>query len=142
MSRAPEVEAVLMLGAGSTTPAVACTRTPGTLHDRRELVKRRVKTFAEWSFEHQEGDTGTLQTMGFYLRTIVTGEPGLWCFGAELEPNAKSTLWLLVDRSSAQGLGWAYLTALVRAVTRHSGERPSVARRTSTPPEVTAGGAP
>lgn len=46
-------------------------------------------------------------------RTLVSGEPQWWCFGTEL--GAGRTLWLFLDRSSAQGLGWTYLTALARA---------------------------
>jgi hypothetical protein len=60
-----------------------------------------------------------LGSIGFSLKTMVSGEARLWCFGAELERG--DSLWMFLDRRTSQGLGWAYLTALTRALARARG---------------------
>lgn len=50
-------------------------------------------------------------------RTIVAGEERVWCFGAEVpEAGAGTTAWVLTRRDGAQGIGWACLAALSRAL--------------------------
>jgi hypothetical protein len=56
--------------------------------------------------------------VGFHFRSMVVAEPRLWCFGAELATPSRKTVWVLLDRGSSQGLGWAYLTSLSRSLLR------------------------
>lgn len=63
-----------------------------------------------------------LSSLGLARQTMVSAERDVWCFGAAL--GRGDSLWLFVDRRNAQGLGWAYLTALARAVERASGGSP------------------
>lgn len=46
--------------------------------------------------------------------SMMTAEPSTWCFGSTLGPDR--SLWLLLDRSNSQGLGWHYLTTLARTL--------------------------
>lgn len=56
------------------------------------------------------------------MRRMVTGESSVWCFGAALEHSDSLTLWLTVDRSATQGLGWTYLATLANALTHRTRE--------------------
>lgn len=72
--------------------------------------------------ESNLGRSGRLEALGFRYRTIVTGEPTIWCFGAEnFGGRTEPTLWVFVRRQAPQGVGWACLTTLSR--TLFAGER-------------------
>lgn len=50
---------------------------------------------------------------------MVSDEGDLWCFGARLWADGRSTgrtVWIFLDRGNAQGLGWTYVTALARSL--------------------------
>lgn len=48
-------------------------------------------------------------------RAMVSAEGSTWCFGTRLDDG--HTGWILLDRSTAQGLGWTYLSVLSRSRT-------------------------
>jgi hypothetical protein len=87
-------------------------------HSCVALAQRRAESLTGWRLPAGDASTERLSSIGFYLRTMVTGERALWCFGAELDPASGATLWLFTDRGVSQGLGWAYLAALTRALSR------------------------
>lgn len=89
------------------------------------LARRRNRCFSQLSLPTTSATRDRLDALGFSLRTMVSGEPKLWCFGAELDVQRRETLWLFLDRNNPQGLGWAYLTALGRALSRGGGRASS-----------------
>jgi hypothetical protein len=119
--RAREILAAIVLSSRGE-PVVGISR-GGVDEGCVELLRRRAAVFAVPIFDRpapsDDERTGTrMAALGFTCRTLVTGERGFWCFGAELcEPMAQ-TLWVLTDRNASQGLGWACLTALSRGLTR------------------------
>lgn len=48
--------------------------------------------------------------------SLVSDERQAWCFGARLVGDGARSVWLFLDRSSPQGLGWTYLAALTRSL--------------------------
>jgi hypothetical protein len=118
MKRAQDVlAAVVFPGGASSAPSAGCGCSALELAMCVETVVRRRRALTLEALP--EGpEEAKLDSIGFYLRTMVSGEARLWCFGAELEPATGETLWLFLDRRNSQGLGWAYLTALSRALAR------------------------
>jgi hypothetical protein len=117
MQRAHEVLGAVVL-AGDHVSVVAGSGSTALDRDACiDVARRRVGTFGNdpWLVgpEDREED---LASIGFYLRTLVSGEPQFWCFGAELDRENGTTLWMFADRGSSQGLGWACLAALTRAL--------------------------
>lgn len=114
LSRAPETLAALITelgdgpwscGLGSALPAEYAL----------DLVRRRVHALAVPTlFEDRRSPESVSADVGFRFRTILTRERRVWCFGAEIGTRRRRILWLLLDRRSSQGLGWAYLTSLSR----------------------------
>jgi hypothetical protein len=74
------------------------------------LARRRRAILSVAPHEGAPGDAAG-------ARTVVTGEERVWCFGAET-PGASvgSTVWVLTRRDGAQGIGFACLAALSRAM--------------------------
>jgi hypothetical protein len=116
LERAPAVLGAVVLG-GDRTKVIAGAGTKALDRDACVAVaQRRAGTFGHsWHVAAEERDE-ELASIGFYLRTLVSGEPDFWCFGAELELEHATTLWMFVDRGSSQGLGWACLAALTRSL--------------------------
>lgn len=86
-----------------------------------DLARRRARTFVELGRMKQ----GALGSLGFDLRTMVTGEDSVWCFGAEMfGARAGSTLWVFTRRDGSQGVGWACLTALSRSLSKNDEGQP------------------
>ena len=83
-----------------------------------DIARRRSSNFANGLMPLTDEAERALDSIGFSLKTMVSGEPRLWCFGAELEREGGETLWLFLDRRNSQGLGWAYLAALTRSLAR------------------------
>ncbi len=81
-----------------------------------DIARRRTRSLVGDMLPLADPGEHALDSIGFSLKTMVSGEAKLWCFGAELEHD--QSLWLFLDRRSSQGLGWAYLTALTRAFAR------------------------
>lgn len=116
LDRAPDVLAAAILSSeleplfaigGKSLGANACL----------DLFRRRAPAFsARVSIEAENRASAGLASLGFTYRSLVTGEPDLWCFGAELYGVLERTLWLLTDRSVSQGLGWACLAAARRGL--------------------------
>lgn len=75
------------------------------------LARRRAAVLGAQPFESPEQPE---DDVGFRFRSMVTGEARVWCFGAELATHPRCMVWLLLDRRTTQGLGWAYLTSLSR----------------------------
>ncbi len=85
-----------------------------------DLARRRIRCLEytcalETTNQYPEDELGA---MGLHTTTMMTGEGDLWCFGAVLRQTPMQTLWLLMDRSTSQGLGWAYLATLTRSLFR------------------------
>ena len=109
MERAPEIEAVLLIDRrGPSGGAVRRGLEPEPL---LSIVRRRAPVLDVLLADPSARPAG-LEELGYRLRSVVTGERDWWCFGAELGSEPGRTLWLFLERSSAQGLGWAYLTSL------------------------------
>lgn len=84
------------------------------------LARRRAGLFAVAPF----AGGGAPVDGGRGRRNLVTGEERVWCFGAEAEERgAARTVWVLTRRDGAQGIGWACLTALCRALSGSSPDR-------------------
>jgi len=113
--RAQEVlGAVVIDGAGAPIAGSGCSL---LAPDRGlDIARRRARGLVNDTLPLADTGELALDSIGFSLKTMVSGEAMLWCFGAELERG--ETLWLYLDRRTSQGLGWAYLTALVRALAR------------------------
>lgn len=84
-----------------------------------DLARRRSRGLVGDTLPLADPGEHALDSIGFSLKTMVSGELGLWGFGAELERG--ESLWMFLDRRTSQGLGWAYLTALTRALGRVRG---------------------
>ncbi len=80
------------------------------------LARRRAPLFGILARSKAPGALGAL---GFDLRTLVTGDGPIWCFGAETfgaEPWASA--WVFTARQGSQGIGWACLTTLSRSISK------------------------
>lgn len=84
-----------------------------------DLARRRARALRGDTLRLTDPDEAALDSIGFSFKTMVSGESRLWCFGAEL--GRGESLWLFLDRRTSQGLGWAYLSAVSRALVRASG---------------------
>lgn len=114
LGRAPETLAALITelddgpwscGVGAALPAEYAL----------DLVRRRTHALAVPTvFEDQRSPDSVNADVGFRFRTMLARERRVWCFGAEIGTRRRRVLWLLLDRRSSQGLGWAYLTSLSR----------------------------
>jgi hypothetical protein len=110
MERAPEIDGVLLME--NDEPVCGVARRRSDPERMKAIVRRRVPMLDVILPEmHEPTD---LDELGYRLKSLVTGEEQVWCFGAELGSEPKRTLWLFTDRQCAQGLGWAYLTSLSR----------------------------
>jgi len=83
-----------------------------------DIARRRASSLAHGTLPGTDDTERALDSIGYSMKTMVSGEPRLWCFGAELERESGETLWLFLDRRTSQGLGWAYMAALTRALAR------------------------
>ncbi len=117
LARAPEIRAVLRLSP-ETRDCQGYVDAALDSHWCVDISQRRAPCLGDCSWLSRDPDT--LNSIGFYLKTMVSGEGALWCFGAELQADVGGTLWLFIDRSTSQGLGWAYLSALTRNLSRAS----------------------
>jgi hypothetical protein len=123
LERAREVLAAVVLSGGGQ-PITGIARGGLEAAECIGLLQKRAGIFGVPLFDGADDGPGVesdrrLATLGFTFRTVVTGERGLWCFGAEIGAEPAQTLWILTQRSAAQGLGWACLSALGRAISRH-----------------------
>ena len=107
LSRDPAAEPVIARGCRDIEPERCLT-----------IARRRATSLMQWRLPVSDVSNKRLDSIGFYLRTMVTSEARLWCFGAEISPETGRTLWLFIDRRNSQGLGWAYLSALTRTIAR------------------------
>jgi hypothetical protein len=118
VDRAHDVLGAILLGGDAhDEPVAGCGSSALPVETCVDAARRRRGCLDRTLVPILDGE-GELDSIGFYLRTMVTGEEHLWCFGAELAPPGAETLWLFLDRRSAQGLGWAYLSSLTRALSR------------------------
>jgi hypothetical protein len=116
LTRASDVLGTIVLANNATKEPVAGYGCGALEIDRCLDVARRRRHSLGLALTTDDGQCA-LDSIGFDLRTMVSGERSLWCYGAEIEPEGE-TLWLFLDRKNSQGLGWAYLTALTRALER------------------------
>jgi hypothetical protein len=112
LERAPEVLAVFVLD-GDEAVMIA-GRADVDPESMLPKVRRRLPVLRLVPIEAPFEEPSELEELGYRLRSAVTGEPEGWCFGAELGSDPERTAWVVTERRSAQGLGWAYLTSLVR----------------------------
>lgn len=119
MMRAGDVLGAIVLGGqGGTEPLSGCgAGTPG-LSTCLDLARRRRPCLRGPDLAISDPVERAFDDMGFSLREVVTGERVLWCFGADLDPEEDRTLWMFLGRQCSQGLGWAYLKTLRRALSR------------------------
>jgi hypothetical protein len=117
MERAPDVLGALVLSGTPDRRALAGCGSSALEPDKcLDTARRRVETLAQGELLVGDAEEQALVSIGFHTKTMVSGEAELWCFGAELEPEAGHTLWMFLDRRNSQGLGWAYLSALTRTL--------------------------
>lgn len=115
MARSPDVLATLILHADGTL--TGCGTGAVALETCHSLARRRNKCLvlpASAFAEERERPLDSLHVSG---RSMVSGEGALWCFGTDLLVADGGSLWLFFRRDVSQGLGWAYLTSLSRALT-------------------------
>lgn len=117
VAQAPEVRGVL-LSQGGGERLTGVDPSGGGGDGIRALVGRRARALvARGSSPSSPAAVGRRRV---FYRSLITAERDVWCFGRMFDerPGAhhQETLWLLVDRSAPQGLGWAYLNALLRQV--------------------------
>lgn len=109
---APDVRAAVVLDdeptplIGFALPRVGADRLLELAFKRRECLSCPLLM--------GKGQKDSLGSVGFNLKTMASGEGDVWCFGAEL--GTDRTLWLFLERSCPQGLGWAYLSTLYRSL--------------------------
>jgi hypothetical protein len=111
MKRVPDVLAVCHLV--GDTPSTLVTR----CGHEDDLRPARVRGFAEGVFALEVLAEPVARVSGrveLGLRTAVLGDVDTWTYGAELSVVTSETLWLTTSRRTAQGFGWACLTAVVR----------------------------
>ena len=119
LHRAQDVLGAVVLAADpSSAPVVGCGCSLLEPAHALDIARRRSANFANGLMPMTDETERALDSIGFSLKTMVSGEPRLWCFGAELERESGETLWLFLDRRNSQGLGWAYLSALTRSLAR------------------------
>ena len=121
LAQAPEALGTVVAERGETVAAVM--RRPWDPHVLTSLVERRsgLLDVSPTMSEAPPSSQGTHRS-----RSIVTAERNLWCFGAEIGTGfQRRTLWLFLDRGTAQGLGWAYLATLTRQLETVLDDEPS-----------------
>lgn len=110
LAQAPEVLGAVVAERGDTTAATM--RRPWDPHVLTSLVERRSGLL---DVSPSMSDAPPSSQGMHRSRSLVTAERNLWCFGAEVGTGiVRRTLWLFLDRGTAQGLGWAYLATLTR----------------------------
>lgn len=117
LGQAPEVLGAILAEQGD--PVAVAIRRPWEPRTITGIVRRRAPLL-EVNLSTVADDVAPLEALGYRLRSLVTAERNLWCFGAELGNPRRQTLWLVLDRGTAQGLGWAYLTSLTRQIASHA----------------------
>jgi hypothetical protein len=117
VTRAAEVRAVVVCRSPgeAVLGAVRSELTPSWVTD---VVRQRSPALACAMPADAETSDDELTHLGFRSRSLVTAEEDAWAFGIELGAEHERSLWLFLDRSSPQGLGWAYLTSLSRRMAR------------------------
>jgi len=107
--------AVVLARDPSTAPVFGCGSSVLEPELALDIAKRRMPALAHTPLPGADETERALDSIGYSLKTMVSGESRLWCFGSELDQESGETLWLFLDRRTSQGLGWAYLAALTRA---------------------------
>lgn len=120
--RAQEVLAAIVLDGTTLEPMAGSGSGPLAPERCLDLARRRLRSLAAETLPLTDPGEHELDAIGFSMKTLVSGEDTLWCFGAELEHGA--SLWVFVDRRTSQGLGWAYLSALTRTLARERAAGP------------------
>jgi hypothetical protein len=114
IARTPETLGVVVLDHDEAAFALA----PKDHSDRLiDIARRRQRALTEPTLIDDDTPPSPDEELGYRLKSIVTREEDLWCFGAELATN--KTLWMFIDPRTEQGLGWAYLTSLARVFSTH-----------------------
>jgi hypothetical protein len=112
--RAPETLAAIVTGAGAEPWAYAAGSSAVDRDWALDLVTRRANVLGAPELFGDEPPPAGDEDVAFHFRSVLTVEPKVWCFGAELATRPRCVLWLLLARQASQGLGWAYLTSLSR----------------------------
>ncbi len=111
--RAPETLAALLTAVDDDAWAFGAGASAVAPQWALDVARRRGRVLAAPLFDDErtrEDET----SVGFAFRSMVTAERNVWCFAAELATHPRCVLWLLLGRTTSQGLGWAYLTSLSR----------------------------
>lgn len=117
MERAPEIVAAFVVEEGIATGAVRRGWEASTL---TEVIRRRRQLL---DVDVPADTSDSAEELGYRLRSVATAESQAWSFGAEIGTGRRRSVWMFMERSNAQGLGWAYLTSLGRQVEDAGGER-------------------
>ncbi len=94
---------------------------------RREAIapgelEARVAPFSGFLRGVRHLTVGTDASVSLPRASMVAAAASGWLFGAELLDESRRDLWLLLDPSAGQGLGWAILEALLRRTSLTSRE--------------------
>lgn len=119
LGRAQEVLAALVLDADSSAVVAGSGCKAVDADDCFAIASRRRSILDVECLPSSAA--ADVASMGFYLRTAVSGESSVWCFGAQLAHPSGRSLWMFLDRKESQGLGWACLSALSRALAQNAG---------------------
>jgi hypothetical protein len=123
LERAREVMAVVVLLDGRQ-PMLGVARGGLDVEHCLALLRRRARALAVPLFHDGGRESGQdTRSLDLQVRMLATGERHFWCFGAELFGEPTQSLWVLTDRRSSQGLGWACLAALGRVIAQSAHRR-------------------
>ena len=94
----------------------ACSRESLALDEFTERARPRFKAFEHPVLDEpaRTGGQPLNASSSALRRSMVISDPQTWTYGCTNGYGARSCLWLLIDRSTSQGLGWAILTSLSR----------------------------
>jgi hypothetical protein len=119
VDRAPEIMAALLVDGEDPARSCGVGREPLLPETALSAIRQRAQVFSvNPIFDDGLPSDADANGVGFHFRCMVTAERAFWCFGAELTAFPSGTVWVLLDRACAQGLGWAYLTSLSRTFMR------------------------
>jgi hypothetical protein len=117
LHRAPEIAAAIVLTPRRPEVFYGVGQGYASKDWCKDVVTRRAPLFtlAPGMFSRDpEPGREELEAYGSRNRSLATAEGMYWCLGAELGGHPAASLWIFLSRAATQGLGWAYLNALVR----------------------------
>lgn len=111
LDRVPEVTGALVIEGGEVSAVV---RRGWDVANAKDIVLRRTRLLGVSL--PSDDRSGSLESIGYHLRSVAVADGRALCFGAEVGGDAGRSAWIFLDRSGSQGLGWAYLASLRRSL--------------------------